>query len=305
MQPDKLPQLCSGRTAMKLAAPVKNATLSCFKTQKASFQKTKTPKAYNQNYFFRNIYVKPPEPTLPLMKYYFITGTGKGIGKALAEALLSQAEVTVIGVSRRQTISHPRYQHHNLDLGQLQNLTDKLPEIFPDVTDAEELVLVNNAGVIGEIGYVGEKEAADFNYIFTVNVTAPAILMNAFLGRYRNQQIPKRILNISSGAGKYPLDGWAGYCASKAALDLFSQTVQEEQNLRKSGVKVFSIAPGIVDTQMQAQIRSTPASQFSKQEKFQEYKSSGSLASPETVGAKLLKLLQSPPEGLPVVSRLE
>ena len=180
-----------------------------------------------------------------------------------------------------------------------------MPEFFPELSDAEELVLVNNAGIIGEIGYVGEKRPVDFNYVISVNVTAPAVLMNAFLERYAALNVPKVILNISSGAGKYPMDGWAAYCASKAALDLFSQTVQEEQNLRKTGVKVFSIAPGIVDTPMQAQIRNADESQFSLQQKFLNYKTNGSLASPETVGEKLKKLLLNLPENLPVVSRLE
>ena len=239
------------------------------------------------------------------MKYYIITGTSKGIGKALAEALLLEPDTAVIGIARQQTITHKHYYHVALDLSQTQDLIANLPRVFREFKDAEELVLVNNAGVIGEIGYVGEKQPADFEYVFSVNVTAPAILMNAFLETYRHLEIPKVILNISSGAGKYPLDGWASYCASKAALDLFSQTVQEEQNLRNSGVKVFSIAPGVVDTEMQAQIRNAAEDQFSLHQKFQEYKSSGSLASPETVGEKLKKLLLNLPEELPVVSRLE
>ncbi|MBK0401987.1 SDR family NAD(P)-dependent oxidoreductase [Adhaeribacter sp. BT258] len=239
------------------------------------------------------------------MKYYIITGTGKGIGNALAEELLKEKDTSVIGISRHQTIVHPQYQHQNLDLSDTQNLIARLPEIFPDLKDAEELALVNNAGVLGEIGYVGEKQPEDFGYIFSVNITVPAILMNAFLEQYSALNVPKVVLNISSGAGKYPMDGWAGYCASKAALDLFSQTVQLEQDLRKTGVKVFSLAPGIVDTQMQSQIRSADEAQFSLLDKFQDYKSSGSLASPETVGKKLKKLLQNVPDDLKVVCRID
>ena len=239
------------------------------------------------------------------MKYYIITGTGKGIGKALAEELLQENNIKVIGISRKQTIRHQQYQHIELDLSQNEKLISRLPEIFPELPDAAELALVNNAGVIGEIGYVGEKQPEDFGFVFSVNVTAPAILMNAFLEHYKNSNARKTILNISSGAGKYPLDGWASYCASKAALDLFSQTVQEEQTLRKTNVKVFSIAPGIVDTAMQANIRSAEESRFSMLKKFQNYKASGSLATPETVGEKLKKLLMQAPDNLPVVCRID
>lgn len=239
------------------------------------------------------------------MKYYFITGASQGIGKALAESLLKEQNSKVFGTARHQTITHPNYQHLVLDLSKTEEITSQLATFFPELPDAEELVLVNNAGVIGEIGYVGEKQPKDFNYVFSVNVTAPAILMNAFLERYESLKVPKIILNISSGAGKYPLDGWAAYCASKAGLDLFSQTVQEEQNLRKTGVKVISLAPGIVDTSMQAQIRNADEDQFSASQKFQHYKTSGSLASPETVGEKLKKLLQSVPADLKVVCRID
>src|SRR5678815_2874928 len=131
------------------------------------------------------------------MKYYIITGTGKGIGKALAEELLQENDATVIGISRHQTITHPQYQHHNVDLSQTEVLIKKLPEIFQEMNDAEEVVLVNNAGVLGEIGYVGEKQNEDFAYVFSVNVTAPAILMNAFLQKYAALKVPKIILNIS------------------------------------------------------------------------------------------------------------
>ena len=239
------------------------------------------------------------------MEYYIITGTGKGIGKALAEALLENENALVTGISRHQTINHPRYRHLNLDLSETQNLVKHLPEIFQKVQNTGKLVLVNNAGVLGEIGYVGEKQGEDFNYVFSVNVSAPAILMNAFLQTYREVKAEKIILNISSGAGKYPMDGWASYCASKAALDLFSESVQLEQNLLESGVRVFSLAPGIVDTEMQTQIRHTPEEQFSQVSKFKDYKASGSLASPETVAKKLKRLLQSPPEGLKVVCRID
>jgi benzil reductase ((S)-benzoin forming) len=239
------------------------------------------------------------------MEYYFITGTGKGIGKALAEALLENENAFVTGISRHQTINHPRYRHLNLDLSETPNLVKHLPEIFKEVQNSSKMVLVNNAGVLGDIGYVGEKKSEDFNYTFSVNVTAPAILMNAFLRTYLEVKAEKIILNISSGAGKYPMDGWASYCASKAALDLFSETIQLEQNLLHSGVRVFSLAPGIVDTEMQAQIRNTPEEQFSQVSKFKDYKVSGSLANPETVAKKLKKLLESPPESLKVVGRID
>src|SRR5688572_14651118 len=102
--------------------------------------------------------------TINEMKYYFITGTSQGIGKALAETLLNEPNTQVFGTARHQTIDHANYRHLLLDLSQTQNLIQNLPQFFPELPGAEELVLVNNAGVIGEIGYVGEKQPEDFDY---------------------------------------------------------------------------------------------------------------------------------------------
>ena len=99
------------------------------------------------------------------MKYYFITGTSQGIGKALAETLLTEPNTKVFGTARHQTISHPNYQHLILDLSQHEDLIEKLPEFFPELNDAEELILVNNAGIIGEIGYLGEKQPDRFQLL--------------------------------------------------------------------------------------------------------------------------------------------
>jgi benzil reductase ((S)-benzoin forming) len=239
------------------------------------------------------------------MEYYFITGTSRGIGKALAEAIIEDENTFVTGISRNQAIQHARYRHFNLDLSRTSELVQCLPQLFEALPEAGKLVLVNNAGVLGEIGYVGEKQPEDFNFVFSVNVTAPSILMNGFLQVYGTGQVPQVILNISSGAGKYALDGWASYCASKAALDLFSETVQLEQNLRKGNVKVFSIAPGIIDTEMQSQIRQAGVEQFSQVNRFLEYKESGSLADAGTVARKLKKVILNPPENGKVVFRLD
>lgn len=238
------------------------------------------------------------------MEYYFITGTSKGIGKALAEELLLNENVIVAGIARHQTIEHPNYRHLDIDLANLEMLVKELKHIFIDLKSPSKVVLVNNAGVLGEIGYVGEKQPEDFVYAFNVNVTAPAILTNAFLQAYAEIQVPHIILNISSGAGKNPLDGWSAYCASKAALDMFSEVVQKEQNLRGTDVKVFSIAPGIVDTEMQTQIRQAPEDQFSQLDRFKEYKTSGSLADARTVAKKLVKVLNDPPLDRTVIFRL-
>ncbi|WP_242927719.1 SDR family NAD(P)-dependent oxidoreductase [Pontibacter vulgaris] len=228
------------------------------------------------------------------MNYYFVTGASKGIGKAIAEELLKDEQNCVIGVCRNNTITHKNYRHQPLDFSDIPAVEHNLQKVFLPYTDADRLILVNNAGVLGDIGYVGEGIPNErFEFVFDVNVIVPAMLMNTFLKVYQPLHVPKVILNISSGAGKYPIDGWAAYCASKAALDMLSMTVQKEQEVRGSNVKVYALSPGVVDTAMQEHIRESDAARFSNVERFREYKASGELASPEEVGSKIVHFLHN------------
>lgn len=228
------------------------------------------------------------------MNYYFITGASKGIGKAIAEELLEDENNFVIGVSRSSSIQHRNYRYQPLDFSDVAGVEHNLHKVFLPYKDATRLVLINNAGVIGDIGYIGEGMPNErFEFVFDVNVIVPAMLMNSFLEVYQNMKCPKVIVNISSGAGKYPIDGWASYCASKAALDMLSLTVQQEQNQRGSDVKVYALSPGVVDTGMQEQIRESDATRFSTVEKFRQYKANGDLSSPGEVGKKIVTFLNS------------
>ncbi|TPE44641.1 SDR family NAD(P)-dependent oxidoreductase [Pontibacter mangrovi] len=228
------------------------------------------------------------------MNIYIITGASKGIGKALAEELLKDENNRVVGVSRSCSIKHPNYRHQPLDFSDIPAVEHNLQKIFLPYPDAEKLVLVNNAGVLGDIGYVGERMPNErFEFVFDVNVIVPAMLMNTFLEVYREQQAQKVVVNISSGAGKRPVDGWASYCASKAAIDMLSQTVQLEQDMRGTGVKIFALSPGVVDTYMQGQIRESDVSRFSTVEKFRRYKANNELASPEEVAVKMVDFLHN------------
>ena len=229
------------------------------------------------------------------MHYYLITGASQGLGRALAETILERPDTQVLGISRHATIEHPRYQHQPLDLSDIEAVGHNLGKIFLPRPDAQSFTLINNAGTLGEIGYVGELPNEHFQFVFDLNVVAPAMLMNTFLSTYGGQTIiPRTVLNISSGAAQRPVDGWAAYCASKAALNALSETTQKEQDLRGSGVRVRALAPGIVDTAMQAHIRTAEAGQFSEQEKFAAYHAEGQLQTPQVVATRIIAWLQQP-----------
>ncbi len=226
------------------------------------------------------------------MNYYFITGTSKGLGKSLANHLLSDNNNFVYGLSRTQTINHKNYKHFSIDL---DNLTEVNKFSFDIPNDAKKIVLINNAGIIGEIKKVGNRSTQDIISTYNINTTAPSILMNSFIAKYQNINTEKIILNISSGAGRHTIESWAAYCASKAALDMYSQVIYDEQKHfnKELAVKIYSVAPGIVDTPMQDQIRLADKYDFPIVDNFINYKNVGALSSPDEISEKLLNLIEN------------
>ncbi|SDY09118.1 SDR family NAD(P)-dependent oxidoreductase [Hymenobacter psychrophilus] len=238
------------------------------------------------------------------MHYYLITGASRGLGRALAEAALAMPNTAVVGICRHATIKHERYQHQPLDLSDLAAVQHNLHKVFARFPDATSLTLINNAAVLGEIGYLGEQPNEHFEFVFDVNLLAPAMLMNTFLSAYQGRDLPRTILNISSGAAQRAVDGWGAYSASKAALDALSRTAQKEQELRGSGVWIRSLSPGILDTPMQEHIRSADAQHFSEAARFADLYEEGKLAQPVEVAEKIIGWLEKGELGSEVVMPL-
>ena len=220
------------------------------------------------------------------MNLFYITGSSSGLGKALAELLLEDNNNKVVGVARRETIKHERYTHCSLDLKEAinENIFQKLP------ADCKKVVLINNAGDVAPITRVGSQSYKELSDNYTVNVTAPSFLCNQFVQVYKNDEVQKIIINVSSGAGKHPIEAWSTYCASKAAIDMFTQVLQAEH----SDFKVFAVAPGIVDTPMQNAIRNAEEQHFPHVDRFRNYKANGDLVSAREVALKYLKIIQEP-----------
>lgn len=230
------------------------------------------------------------------LNFYYITGTSRGIGKAIAEQLLEDPSNKVIGISREKTIEHANYRHFFLDLTDAGAISDFKFELH---ANPKRICLINNAGSIGFIKPIGHLDAASIVRNYTLNLIAPSVLTNAFIQTYNSTDCEKLILNISSGAGKKPVDGWAVYCASKAGLDMFSKVVYEEQEIQARHPQenihkrfhIYSIAPGVVDTDMQTSIRSANALDFSRINDFISYKENQQLASADLVSQKYISIL--------------
>lgn len=231
----------------------------------------------------------------------YITGASSGIGKALAELLLLNKQ-EVVGMSRRQTIKHPNYSHIKIDLSDVKQVKAfSFPANFKD-----DIILVNNAGTIGPVKPIGQQITEEIVLLNNLNIVAPQVLCNKFIHQYQGNGKPNyQILNISSGAGKQPIDAWATYCASKAAIDLFSETIAEELKARNhNNWKIYSVAPGVVNTEMQTTIRQSNAKDFLRRQDFIDLKVNNELVEASSVAVKLKTVLMQKNMDMPVVFSL-
>ncbi len=223
----------------------------------------------------------------------FITGTSSGIGLAIAEKLLLTDAYEVVGIGRRHTINHPRYIPVTADLSDFEATKTIL---FEADSSFSKIVLINNAGRIGAIQRVGSLSDDDIDDSIQLNLTAVIQLTNYFLSAFgRKDDRQQIILNISSGAGKNPIDAWSVYCATKAGLDMFTRCVREELNvLNQHQIYAFSVAPGVVDTPMQQHIRASTEENFSRLEYFQNLHREGQLLSTDLISHKVHLILEDP-----------
>jgi benzil reductase ((S)-benzoin forming) len=210
-----------------------------------------------------------------------ITGVSGGIGKALAEYYLEKGN-QVIGIGRNNTIDHDHFHFVSCDLRDL----DKVKNLDLNLSD-EPILLINNAGVLGKVRRTVDQDIESLQEVFEVNVLA-AMIMTGKMAALENQLT---IVNISSGAGKNPIPSWGAYCASKAALDMFSKVFYLEEQERGRNTKVYSIAPGVVDTKMQTTIRAVDEENFSQKQQFVDLKNMGQLSNVKEVARKIHRML--------------
>lgn len=200
---------------------------------------------------------------------WYITGSSSGLGKAIAEQVLLRESAVVYGYSRKQTIQHVRYHHHFIDLSDRQ----AVQQITFDeaIATAKNIILINNAGALGEIEHTGNLSNAVIAETYQLNTVTPHILSNIFLKSFGHLSgINKCIINVTSGAATAAYDGWSVYCASKAAINMLTEVLAKEQALLPANIasRVYALAPGVMDTPMQQQIRRTAVESFSKKDKF-------------------------------------
>jgi benzil reductase ((S)-benzoin forming) len=238
------------------------------------------------------------------MNYFIITGTSRGIGEAIAKNLLKKGnEIFCISRNRNPSLDEiasnrkVEFLQFEFDLAELNHITDLMNKIFQkiDLNKARKICLINNAGTLDPMKPVEKCTSGEIEINIAVNLTSVIILCSEFIKRAvsENNLIDRRIINISSGAGKRPVKSWSCYCASKAGVDLFTRTIALEQEDSENPVKIISFAPGVVDTPMQEKIRSTSEEDFPDVERFITLKNENSLLDADYVAKEIIKLTET------------
>ncbi len=242
---------------------------------------------------------------------YVLTGGSRGMGLAIAEQLVQPGN-TLICISRNQqailaaqsqTLGvHLEQWTHDLADGASASLALKAWLEKQSAQTFQSATLINNAGVIPNIGPLSQADPHNLAMALRVGLEAPMQLCAAFLGATENWQMPRKVVNISSGLGRRAMASQAGYCAAKAGMDHFTRCLALDEALKPNGAKVTSLAPGVIDTDMQIQLRGAAPEKFPDQSGFQQLKTTGMLTSPSDAAKRILDYIARPDFGSQPVS---
>lgn len=229
------------------------------------------------------------------MHLYIVTGSSRGLGAALVQQL-AQPGNTVIGIARKSNPELP-IEQWTLDLGDPVTAADRLQAWLRTHTGWASATLINNAALLSEPGPLAASDLAGLSAALRVGLEAPTLLSRVFLAETAG--VPtRRILNISSGLGRRAMAGSASYCAVKAGLDHLSRALA----LEEPDVGVVSLAPGVIDTDMQIQLRGADPARFPEQTRFQGLKDGGQLQTAATTADAIVRFLTRPDFGKTVIA---
>jgi benzil reductase ((S)-benzoin forming) len=244
---------------------------------------------------------------------FIVTGSSRGVGAALVKELLQPGHI-VLGIARH---AHAPLQAHanavavrleqwEADLGDPLPVADELRGWLAAFDPAllGSANLINNAGVIGGGAPLEQIPLPVLSNALRVGLEAALLLCAAFLDVTADWPSQRRVMNISSGLGRRPMAGSAVYCAAKAGMDHLSRALALEQAALPNPARVVAMAPGVIDTDMQSELRAMNPATFPDHESFVQLKATGQLLSPKACAEQLLRRLRAPDFGTDAVADL-
>ena len=227
---------------------------------------------------------------------YILTGASRGMGAAIAQQLLAPDHL-LLCLSRQHNAAldaaGSRVEQWAIDLSQPVEVAARLGAWLgqQDAASFTGATLINNAASLTRIGGIEDCSDSELSSALRVGLEAPLLLTAAFLRATRAWAANKRVLNISSGLGRRAMAGQASYCASKAGMDHLTRALALDEAQKPSGAKLVSLAPGVIDTDMQVHLRAGDPAGFPEQANFIGLKEKGQLTSPDDAAARVLAYL--------------
>ena len=223
---------------------------------------------------------------------FLVTGASKGLGRSLSLSIANSGSI-VIALARESP------ELNSIEV-ELKKISQESFAIACDLADSSQISeaagkivstfghlsgIIHNAGIINPIGNMLDVEREDWEQTIQVNLLGVQDLTRS-LDSIIGGENHTRITTISSGAAQRSLHGWSAYCVSKAGLDMWTMCMAEEG--ANENISALAIAPGIVDTGMQEEIRNADESSFPLLQNFKDYHNNGELSKPDDVAEKLL-----------------
>lgn len=221
-----------------------------------------------------------------------ISGASSGLGLSLAKSVPFQARV--IDISRSGPPRGSEIEHIPADLSDPVGWSGVIGEIQQviETERPERSVFIHAAGTLTPIGFAGEVAIDSYIDNVLLNSAAGQVLGHGYLTAINGLPGSYDLVMISSGAATKEYSGWSAYGAGKAALNQWVRYVGSEQ-LERGGARVSAIAPGVINTGMQNQIREASAQDFPDVERFRSLHADGELKSPEQAARRLWSLVEA------------
>lgn len=233
------------------------------------------------------------------MHITILTGASRGLGLAMAQQRLAGGH-HVLAIARRATLADPapgQLESWTADLADSAPVAQRLHDWLQTFSQTQagralsSVTLINNAGVVPSPAPLTQQDAAEMVHALRVGLEAPLLLTAAFLRATAGWTATRKVLLVSSGLGRRAMAGSAVYCAAKAGMDHLARALALEEAGKPGAAAVVSLAPGVIDTDMQVQLRSADAALFPERERFVGLHAQGQLDSPAQAATKVLRYL--------------
>jgi len=229
------------------------------------------------------------------LKTVVVTGGNRGLGAGLAK-YFSKIKGCNVGICSTKSIEimDSSILHVKADVSNQNDVADFSAEVEKKFGVID--LWINNAGVLRPVKPISDLSSDDLHEHLNINLFGVLYGTQEFLKHLeRNQRKRGCLVNISSGAARFGVPHWGAYCMSKAGVDRLTDCLKEEV----PWLNCHSLAPGIINTDMQKYIRSLDETEFPRVKEFRSF-SPSEFNSPEKVALSIWNLATATSQSAPV-----